>query len=137
MGKGKGKHWIEQTLGWTAEIVAHFRRPSKVGIFHDLPNDLPDDLPDDQIDWSKYLPPPGFRVPRRWAVERTFAWQSQSLLPSLIEEWQRIDCILLALACEHLISRAPGNEIRRALCLDHTRNIAPWQGKDDLLAPHA
>jgi len=25
-----------------------------------------------------YLPPPGFRVlPRRWVVERTFAWQSQ------------------------------------------------------------
>jgi putative transposase len=68
-GKGKGKDWIEQTLGWTAEIVAHRRRPSKVWIF--------DDLPDDQIDWSKYLPPPGFRVlPRRWVVERTFAWQS-------------------------------------------------------------
>jgi len=60
-GKGKGKEWIEQTLGWTAEIVAQ-RRPSKVWIF--------DDLPDDQIDSSKYLPPPGCRVlPRRWMVE--------------------------------------------------------------------
>lgn len=70
-GKGKGKDWIERTLGWNAEIVAHRRRLSKVWIF--------DDLPDDQIDWSKYLPPPGFRVlPRRWVVERTFAWQSQN-----------------------------------------------------------
>jgi putative transposase len=70
-GKGKGREWIEQTLGWTAPIVAHRRRPSKVWIF--------DDLPDDQIDGSKYLPPPGFRVlPRRWVVERTFAWQSQN-----------------------------------------------------------
>lgn len=69
-GKGKGKDWIERTLGWSAEIVAHRRRLSKVWIF--------DDLPDDQIDWSKYLPPPGFRVlPRRWVVERTFAWQAQ------------------------------------------------------------
>ena len=69
-GRGKGKDWIEQTLGWSAQIVQHRRRPSKVWIF--------DDLPDDQIDWSKYLPPPGFRVlPRRWVVERTFAWQSQ------------------------------------------------------------
>jgi transposase len=69
-GKNKGNHWIEQTLGWSAEIVAHRRRPSKVWIF--------DDLPDDHIDWSKYLPPPGFRVlPRRWVVERTFAWQGQ------------------------------------------------------------
>jgi len=68
-GKGKGKDWIEQAWGWTAEIVAHRRRPSKVWIF--------DDLPDDQSDWSKYLPPPGFRLlPRRWVVERTFAWQS-------------------------------------------------------------
>jgi putative transposase len=70
-GKGKGKEWIEQTLGWSAQIVAHRRRPSKVWIF--------DDLPDDQIDWSKYFPPPGFRVlPRRWVVERTFSWQSQA-----------------------------------------------------------
>ena len=39
---------------------------------------IPKDLPADQIDWSKYLPPPGFRgLPRRWVVERTFAWQSQ------------------------------------------------------------
>jgi putative transposase len=69
-GKGKGKDWIEQTLGWTAEIVAHRRRPAKVWV--------PADLPPEQIDWSQYLPPPGFRVlPRRWVVERTFAWQSQ------------------------------------------------------------
>jgi putative transposase len=44
-GKGKGKHGIEQTIGWTVEIVAHRRRPSQVWIF--------DDLPDDQIDWSQ------------------------------------------------------------------------------------
>jgi putative transposase len=70
-GRGKGKEWIEQTLSWSAQIVAHRRRPSKVWIF--------DDLPDEQIDWSKYLPPPGFRVLlRRWVVERTFAWQSHA-----------------------------------------------------------
>lgn len=65
-GHDKGKDWIERTVGWTAQIVAHRCRPAKVWIF--------DDLPDDQIDWSKYLPPPGFRVlPRRRVVERTFA----------------------------------------------------------------
>ena len=69
-GKGKGKDWIEQTLGWTAQIVAHPPRYKQVWV--------PKDLPPDQIDWSKYLPPPGFRVlPRRWVVERTFAWQGQ------------------------------------------------------------
>jgi putative transposase len=68
-GKGKGKDWIEQTLGWTAQIVQHPPRYKKVWV--------PNDIPPDQIDWSKYLPPPGFRVlPRRWVVERTFAWQS-------------------------------------------------------------
>lgn len=69
-GKGKGKDWIEQTLGWTAQIVQHPPRYKKVWV--------PADIPPDQIDWSKYLPPPGFRVlPRRWVVERTFAWQGQ------------------------------------------------------------
>jgi len=33
------------------------------------------DIPPEQIDWSQYLPTPGFHVlPRRWVVERTFAW---------------------------------------------------------------
>jgi putative transposase len=69
-GKGKGKDWIEQTVGWSAQIVQHPPRYKKIWV--------PKDLPPEQIDWSKYLPPPGFRVlPRRWVVERTFAWQGQ------------------------------------------------------------
>ena len=72
-GKGKGTDWIEQTLGWTAEIVAHRRRASKEWILAYHPADQAA-----QIDWSTLLPPLGFRVlPRRWVVERTFAWQSQ------------------------------------------------------------
>jgi putative transposase len=72
-GKGNGKDWIEQTLGWTAEIVAHRRRASKEWILAYLPEDQAA-----HIDWATFLPPPGFRVlPRRWVVERTFAWQSQ------------------------------------------------------------
>jgi len=70
-GRGKGKDWIESTLGWSAEIVKHRPRYKKVWV--------PKDIPPDQIDWSQYLPPPGFRVlPRRWGVERTFAWQAQA-----------------------------------------------------------
>jgi putative transposase len=31
------------------------------------------------VDWQKLLPPPGFQVlPRRWVVERTFAWISHN-----------------------------------------------------------
>lgn len=71
-GAGKGKDWIEQTLGWSAQIVAHPPRRKKVW--------APTDIPPDQIDWAKYgWLPPSFRVlPRRWVVERTFAWQGQN-----------------------------------------------------------
>jgi putative transposase len=64
-GRGKGKDWIEQTLGWSAEIVAHPPRYKKVW--------APNDIPPEQIDWVQYgWVPPGFRVlPRRWVVERT------------------------------------------------------------------
>jgi putative transposase len=31
------------------------------------------------VDWQRLLPPRGFKVlPRRWVVERTFSWLSQS-----------------------------------------------------------
>ena len=80
-GKGQGKDWIEQTLGWSAQIVSHPPRYKKVWV--------PNDIPPDQIDWSKYLPPPGFRVlPRRWVVERTFAWQGQQR--RLSKEYERL-----------------------------------------------
>lgn len=81
-GKGKGKDWIEQTFGWTAQIVQHPPRYKKVWV--------PKDIPEDQIDWSKYgWVPPGFRVlPRRWVVERTFAWQSQNR--RLSKEYERL-----------------------------------------------
>jgi putative transposase len=44
-GKGKGKDWIEQTLGWTAQIVQHPPRSKKIWV--------PNDLPPEQIDWSR------------------------------------------------------------------------------------
>jgi hypothetical protein len=44
-GKGKGQDWIEQTLGWSAQMVAHPPRYKKVWV--------PNDLPPDQIDWSR------------------------------------------------------------------------------------
>lgn len=70
-GKGKGQDWIKSTFGWSVEMVKHPPRYKKVWV--------PAEIPDDQINWAKLLPPPGFRVlPRRWVVERTFAWQSHS-----------------------------------------------------------
>ena len=32
-----------------------------------------------EVDWQRLMPPKGFRVlPRRWVVERTFAWISHN-----------------------------------------------------------
>jgi putative transposase len=67
-GAGKGKDWVETTLGWTAEIVQH---PPKIRHVW-APKDA-------VIDWEKLLPPPGFRVlPKRWIVERTVSWLDQN-----------------------------------------------------------
>jgi putative transposase len=66
-GRGKGKDWVEQTVGWRVETVKALHRYKRYWV--------PNDIPPDQIDWSLYLPPPGFHViPRRRVVERTFAW---------------------------------------------------------------
>lgn len=70
-GRGKGKDWVEQTTGWQVVTVKAVHRFKRYWV--------PNDIPPDQIDWSKYLPEPGFHViPRRWMVERTFAWFSHN-----------------------------------------------------------
>jgi putative transposase len=70
-GRGKGKDWVEQTTGWRVETVKAVHRYKRYWV--------PNDIPAEQIDWSHYLPPPGFHViPRRWVVERTFAWLSHN-----------------------------------------------------------
>lgn len=61
---GKGRQWIEQEMGWETEIVKHAWTGLRA-IW------VPDGV---EVDWEKIIPP-GFRVlPRRWVVERTFAW---------------------------------------------------------------
>jgi putative transposase len=67
-GKDKGKDGVEQTLGWTVQIVRHPRKTTHIW----APTDA-------VIDWEAILPPAGFRVlARRWVVERTFAWLDQN-----------------------------------------------------------
>jgi putative transposase len=53
-GKGKGQDWIEQSFGWSAQIVQHPPRSKKVWV--------PNDLPPEQIDWSRVSAPT--RLPR-------------------------------------------------------------------------
>jgi putative transposase len=72
--QGRGRKWVEEVMGLSVEVV---RKP---------PKPVPEKVAEvwarewakaegKKIDWQKLMPPRGFRVlPRRWVVERTFAW---------------------------------------------------------------
>jgi putative transposase len=70
---GKGREWIEQEMGWEVEVVRHPWRSRGKWVPHG-------DLNDVSTVWFTYerikLAKTGFRgpLPRRWVVERTFAW---------------------------------------------------------------
>lgn len=67
-GQGKGQDWVETTLGWTAEIVAHPPRRRRALVSEDV-----------EVNWEVVLPRPGFQIlPWRGIVERTFGWIDQS-----------------------------------------------------------
>lgn len=82
--------WIETELGWTVEVV---RRPSR---WVRVPQGT-----------APAPMPTGFQVlPRRWVVERTFAWLGRSrrlskdyeYLPGSAEAWLYLAMIRLMLA---------------------------------------
>jgi putative transposase len=71
--QGRGKEWAENVLGLSVEVV---RKPPKP-----VPEKIAKIWAEEwakegkKIDWQRLMPPGGFRVlPRRWVVERTFAW---------------------------------------------------------------
>jgi putative transposase len=71
--QGRGKEWAENVLGLSVEVV---RKPPKP-----VPEKIAKIWAEEwakegkKIDWQRLMPPKGFRVlPRRWVVERTFAW---------------------------------------------------------------
>jgi putative transposase len=75
--QGRGKRWAEEALGLSVEVV---RKPPKP-----VPRRVAEVWAQEwvkegkQVDWQKLMPPKGFRVlPRRWVVERTFAWISHN-----------------------------------------------------------
>jgi putative transposase len=72
-GKDKGKDWVEKTLGLAAEIVRRPPKPRYVWVPEGTEPDW------DDLRARGLLPEPGFKVlPRRWVVERSFAWTDQN-----------------------------------------------------------
>jgi transposase len=69
----KGKGWVEKTLRWTVELVERPRKPAPKEVLRAWAEQW--DKEGVKVDWQKLLPPQGFQVlPRRWVVERSFAW---------------------------------------------------------------
>ena len=69
---GKGREWITEQMGWEVEVVRHPWRSRGQWVPHGDKSGL-------KTVWFTYerikLSPRGFRhLPRRWVVERTFAW---------------------------------------------------------------
>jgi putative transposase len=75
--QGRGRRWTEEVFGVSVEVV---RKPKKP---------VPEQVAElwaaewtkegKKVDWQSLMPPRGFRVlPRRWVVERTFAWISHN-----------------------------------------------------------
>jgi putative transposase len=72
-GKDKGKDWVEKVLGWSVELIERPRKPAPEEVLMRWAAEW--EKEGKKVDWQKLLPPRGFQVlPRRWIVERSFAW---------------------------------------------------------------
>jgi putative transposase len=75
--QGRGRRWAEEALGLSVEVVRKPRKP--------LPEEVAKVWAQEwakegqEVDLQRLMVPRGFRVlPRRWVVERTFAWISHN-----------------------------------------------------------
>ena len=71
--QGRGRRWAEEVMGLSVEVV---RKPPKP-----VPEKVAKTWAEEwakegiKVDWQRLMPPRGFQaLPRRWVVERTFAW---------------------------------------------------------------
>jgi putative transposase len=72
-GEDKGKGWVEKALGWSVELVERVRKPALEKVLEAWAREWAKE--GKKVDWQKLLPQRGFQVlPRRWVVERSFAW---------------------------------------------------------------
>jgi putative transposase len=75
--EGRGKRWVQETLGLSAEVVRRPRKPIPEKVARIWAEEWAKE--GKEVDWQRLMPPRGFRVlPRRWVVERTFSWLDQN-----------------------------------------------------------
>ncbi len=72
-GEDKGKEWVERVFGWSVDLVERQKKPAPKKVLMAWAQQwLKEGI---VVDWEKLMPPKGFVVlPRRWVVERSFAW---------------------------------------------------------------
>jgi transposase len=88
---GKGREWIEQEMEWEVEVVRHPPRLRGIWVGPGM-KITPEML-------AVFERPRGFRhLPRRWVVERTFAWTTR--FRRLVRDYERLPTTLAGL---HLI----------------------------------
>jgi putative transposase len=76
-GGDKGADWVRKTLGWSAELVEHPRKPASHKVLTAWARESAKEGV--KVDLERFMPPQGFQVlPRRWVVERTFSWIDQN-----------------------------------------------------------
>jgi putative transposase len=77
-GEDRGAGWVQKMLGWTAEIVKHPKKMAPEEVMMRWAREWAKEGV--AIDAEKFMPPKGPRpfLPKRWIVERTFAWLSQN-----------------------------------------------------------
>ena len=75
--QGRGKRWAEEVMGLSVEMVRKPKKPVPEKVAERWAREWAKE--GKEVDWQKLMPPRGFRVlPRRWVVERTFAWISHN-----------------------------------------------------------
>jgi len=95
--QGSFKDWVEQTVGWTVEVVRKPRRWRWVA-----PGQEPPEMPR------------GFQVlPRRWVVERTFGWLGRWRRTSKDYEYlpETSECVIYAIMMRVMLRRLAASEL--------------------------
>jgi putative transposase len=75
--QGRARRWAEEVLGLSVEVVRKPKKPVPEKVAERWAAEWAREGKD--VDWQRLMPPKGFHVlPRRWVVERTFAWISHN-----------------------------------------------------------